>query len=482
MRHPHNALTPTEELFDGLLHALVSFGCVLVALVAALPWILILSRLENTLSSRRWWSALTAIVCYQIIMTAVLCGTMSQNPVLFDDIARWNSANTALSIRAWAWLLFSEITTELATSISADQPMPAHFVVTLPPVSAVLKPAKVVPIVLSPAQRCAIEAALRLTRNVNVWICGHSLVGQAEWRSWRRSLSSRDDVGALRVRLHRFDAMTTVGAWVHRRTGGHPAFDAALWHNRSLPTFGSFVSDLVRIDVLERFGGVYIDADVIAMDAALFRLSDGIALQAASVPWHPFPREGSMYEALNAAVLVSAKPASRVAQAIGRATVAQLDAYNVMTIWGGRHPLGPSAVTAAWVSGEMGHGVHLYRGVTFGYVTCGYELAARRGRVLKATARREWLCRAFSSSDLPLDWPRVGEDEYNEYRSGRLAQHGLKSLHPTHRHHTSTVWYGTIRQRLAQDQCRVTASEIWVSGGGARNRSTALWPRPRVPS
>jgi hypothetical protein len=42
---------------------------------------------------------------------------------------------------------------------------------------------------------------------------------------------------------------------------------------------GALVSDFARLDVLERFGGVYLDLDALALSPALMRLPDGLALE-----------------------------------------------------------------------------------------------------------------------------------------------------------------------------------------------------------
>lgn len=453
-----------------------------------------------------------SVLCWVVTMIplcifAALCNFFVMRLVCVGDYGTHKSwAAWRVWVRSALFAKETYVTDELLRSVATRPPLPAHFVVTLPS-SGVPRPAA-----FRHAQLCAFEAALRLADNVTVWVSGtQRAVDEGAWSTWRRQLDSFTNanataskrLGHLRVVLHAFLPTTTVGAYVHRRTGA-AAFDVDLWGKSELPTGDlRLVTNLARADILERPpGGIYIDNDVVAMDAALFRLPDGAAMQVAS---RTFATRGLLHEALNQAIIISAAPsaplaaadaahgarlrvnatlgfrlrlaippaASSIAQAYGQAIVRHLEAWDPVSTWAKGHPFGPRAVTDAWASGAF-PGL-LYHPSVFGYETCGHvrlhkppkpvegNVSGLAGGRSLATSRRSsrvvWRCEYYSQSRLPIDWDGVTDAEYAAYRLDRVAQHGVKWLPklPKHTRDKAAVPL-TIRQRLVRDQCRATAA------------------------
>jgi len=364
------------------------------------------------------------------------------------------------------------ITPESVRRLAIRPSLPVHFVITL---SATAWPH---PSWLKSSQRCAVEAALRLADSVTVWVSGTDLsVNETVWASWRHGLDNdASKLGILRVKAHSFSPSTTIGAWVHLRTAT-TAYSVAGWGERGLPTGGSFASDMIRLDVLERYGGIYLDADVIVLSRALFHLPDGLALQAPMgavgplrVPL-PFDRRWlgsftSLAEMLNVAVLISGPAdadAPSIARAISRVSVRQLETFGPKA-WSKNLPFGPRAATDAWASGLLDAPFAFFDAVAFGYHTCGMGHSPDRvcafddsgKRKCRWRAASEWQCISFSASDLPID-SGVNEREYADFRRGRLAQHGIKHLVARPARHRGRL---SVRQRLQREQCRATDKSL----------------------
>lgn len=95
---------------------------------------------------------------------------------------------------------------------------------------------------------------VRLGLNVTMWTRGQDLV---------------DDLHlGVTVRHHVFSNSTKMGRW---------------WHKQSIPQQGILggydTADIMRIDVLERYGGVYVDNDVIVLSENITRVGRGLARQ-----------------------------------------------------------------------------------------------------------------------------------------------------------------------------------------------------------
>lgn len=391
-------------------------------------------------------------------------------------------ADFHLGVRAW----LAACTTHVADLSSANSSiaatrslLPVHFVWVLQPrrwngTAAAARPADPFQS-LTTAQSCAIEAALRLSPHVTLWVVGTSLLSPEQhrktWVAWRKGLEPHHPtpLGELSVRAHRFSASSAVGAWLRAR-GASAVYDAHDWTMRRWPTHPAAVSDLVRLDVLETSGGVYLDLDVIALEPALLRLQDGLGLQAYP-PWLPLraaSHSRPLYELLNNAVLISAAPNGSLPRRIARSALLSLESSLESSVeaaattahhrlHGAQHGvvsggeawgvLGPRAATEAWVGLPAWRRApwRVYEPTLFGFVTCGREHAG--------TVR----CVEYSSSDLPLDC-ETDEAGWRDFARRRLAQHGVKNLRF---HGRQRAWRGptcaqgpgTPRARIAMQSC-----------------------------
>ena len=140
--------------------------------------------------------------------------------------------------------------------------LPVHFVLVFP-VRQSRRLSSPRPSWLTDGQQCAIESALRLHGTVNLWIAGTDLPPPdlQAWSSWRKELQGEEAYfGELIVRSHRFNASTTIGRWLLAKGMGD-TFSQSAWAARGWPSYGAIVSDLVRLDVLEAHGGIYLDTD-----------------------------------------------------------------------------------------------------------------------------------------------------------------------------------------------------------------------------
>jgi hypothetical protein len=106
--------------------------------------------------------------------------------------------------------------------------------------------------------QCSIESAIATEAQVTLWYDGYNRV--------------IDDVFGrrLRTRHHSFDPKTETGQWWMQHSS-----------NGTLHCPHSDVTkaDFVRIDLLHRFGGVYVDLDMIVLSNAILAVQDGFAAQ-----------------------------------------------------------------------------------------------------------------------------------------------------------------------------------------------------------
>ena len=104
------------------------------------------------------------------------------------------------------------------------------------------------------AHQCALESMVRLGMNVTMWTRGHDLVDDL-------------DLG-ITIRRHAFSNESTLGRW---------------WYVQRIPEQGILggydTADIMRMDVLERYGGVYVDNDVIVLSDNITRVGRGLARQ-----------------------------------------------------------------------------------------------------------------------------------------------------------------------------------------------------------
>jgi hypothetical protein len=213
----------------------------------------------------------------------------------------WELANFHLGNRAWLHAVLCRPTRVDATflnGMSGRSRAQVHFVHVAGRRDSQAPPD---PASFNEAQRCALEAALRASPQVVLWLSGiepHSHVldrARARWAAWRGTVmklrNEREALGQLAVRLHRFHPNTTIGSWLkaHGIRGSYKqedwlaAMDAPGWPHPAI------ITDLIRLDILESEGGIYLDLDVVILQHRMVQLPDGIARQAASLPWQPIP-------------------------------------------------------------------------------------------------------------------------------------------------------------------------------------------------
>ena len=202
-----------------------------------------------------------------VVIGAILGAIVSSSVVNPADV----HASFLLAIAAWARAILSMPTTADGAFLERlrDRPMlPVHFVL-LPSRTTGIDPYGA----LAAAQRCTVEAALRASPAVTLWMSGLDVEDPARaleevrprWQAWLRSLSSSADgdasaaLGSLAVRAHRFHPSTVVGAWLTARGVLRPAdpdsghYRPARWRALGLDLrYRAAVSDLVRLDVLDR--------------------------------------------------------------------------------------------------------------------------------------------------------------------------------------------------------------------------------------
>ena len=372
---------------------------------------------------------------------------------MFASPSRFALANfhvaLAVAIKAW-WVRVTVVDPAYRKNLKGYKRLPVHMVLVLTNRQIQRAGVALAPgWVLSAAQQCALEAALRVSPLTTVWLTSNSDVSvdsrvAVAWEQWRASLVEKapelqgpQRLGMLIVRRHHFHPHSTVGAWLLAKGAGL-AFNASDWALRGWPTYPAIHSDLVRLDVLEGSnGGVYLDFDTVALDEDLLRLQSGVALQVPIEklrwPWHissittggmPVER---LFEAMNGAVIISRDQSATIARRIAIIGLESWESWNFTDQWG---VIGPRAVTLAWLAGGLGSDAKLYDGATFGFVTC-----ATYGRRNSAHGPGDE-CKDFSSSALPIDDPNASDRDWEQFLATRVAQHGLKSLLPAARSHT----------------------------------------------
>jgi hypothetical protein len=114
--------------------------------------------------------------------------------------------------------------------------------------------------------QCGIESAVRTGSKVTFWYRGFDL-GQVH-----------DDItgGKLRLRKHEFEHGTQTGEWW---------FENSRNATIDCPNAEVTVSDYIRQDILQRFGGIYMDLDLIILDDRLPHGPDGVPAQRANDVW-----------------------------------------------------------------------------------------------------------------------------------------------------------------------------------------------------
>jgi hypothetical protein len=114
--------------------------------------------------------------------------------------------------------------------------------------------------------QCGIESALQTGSKVTFW---HRGFGHG---------NVHDDItgGKLRLREHAFEHGTQTGEWWFANS-----------RNKTLdcPNAEVTVSDYIRQDILQRFGGIYMDLDLIILDDRLPHGPDGLPAQRANDVW-----------------------------------------------------------------------------------------------------------------------------------------------------------------------------------------------------
>lgn len=104
------------------------------------------------------------------------------------------------------------------------------------------------------AHQCAFETMVRERVEVTLWYRGLPLI---------------DDLGlGFVIKQHKFSRDTKLGAW---------------WHEQRVEDQGILGgydrADIVRLDVIERYGGIYVDNDAIILSRNLTRVGRGLARQ-----------------------------------------------------------------------------------------------------------------------------------------------------------------------------------------------------------
>ena len=291
---------------------------------------------------------------YLVLLLPALLGTMLVGAYVstFCFERAWMRALFHLSVRAWLRAHVASVTRVDAAflqDISARPRLAIHFVHVATPRNMATDPYG-----LTTAQRCTVEAALRGAPRVTLWISGADARqverSRGAWRVWLASLRKPSPsvsttfarhlrpLGTFAVRAHQFHP-TTVGAWLQSSAGGNSLPNASnavpyrsfRWRGGALELFHpALLGDLVRLDVLESEGGIYLDLDALVVDAALSQLPDGVAFQMSRLPWHPIYGHTSsrhLYELLNTAVLISARPGGRVPRAIATAALRNIERW-----------------------------------------------------------------------------------------------------------------------------------------------------------
>jgi len=114
--------------------------------------------------------------------------------------------------------------------------------------------------------QCGIESAVRTDSKVTLW-----------YRGFKQG-DVHDDItgGKLKLELHAFKRGTQTGDWWF----AHSDNDTLTCPNAEVT-----VSDYIRQDILQRFGGIYMDLDVIILDDRLPHGPDGLPAQRANDVW-----------------------------------------------------------------------------------------------------------------------------------------------------------------------------------------------------
>jgi hypothetical protein len=116
------------------------------------------------------------------------------------------------------------------------------------------------------AYQCGIESAVLTGSKVTFWYRGFP------------EGNVHDDItdGQVEVKLHSFQRGTQTGDWWFKHT---------VDENLTCPNAEVTVSDYIRQDLLQRFGGVYMDLDLIILDNRLPHGPDGLPAQRANDVW-----------------------------------------------------------------------------------------------------------------------------------------------------------------------------------------------------
>jgi len=114
--------------------------------------------------------------------------------------------------------------------------------------------------------QCGIESAVRTGSKVTLW-----------YRGFEQG-DVHDDItdGKLKLKQHAFTKGTKSGDWW---------FAHSLNNTLTCPNADVTVSDYIRQDILLRFGGIYMDLDVIILDDRLPHGPDGLPAQRANDVW-----------------------------------------------------------------------------------------------------------------------------------------------------------------------------------------------------
>jgi len=113
--------------------------------------------------------------------------------------------------------------------------------------------------------QCGIESAVKTGSKVTLW-----------HRGFKQALHDDITGGKLHMKHHAFVRGTQTGEWW---------FANSVNQTLACPNAEVTVSDYIRQDILQRFGGIYMDLDVIILDDRLPHGPDGLPAQRANDVW-----------------------------------------------------------------------------------------------------------------------------------------------------------------------------------------------------
>jgi len=199
--------------------------------------------------------------------------------------------------------------------------------------------------------QCGVEAAVRTGSNVTFWYRGFP------------EGSVHDDItdGEVKIKHHTFVKGTQTGDWWFANSKNHTL---------DCPNAEVTVSDYIRQDILQRFGGVYMDLDLIILDDRLPHGPDGLPAQMANDVWQDQALVGNY---------LKYSPTSKFSQCMFDMWKSHWDAYvhhraecaggcpssearDLNKQWGF---MGPTLVTHAYLSCKD-HNVSVYPPAAFG--------------------------------------------------------------------------------------------------------------------